>query len=83
MKCGTPVIVGNKTSLPEVVGNAAVMVDPFSIDDIARGIEQVVGDSELRLQLRTKGFEQAKLFDWRETARKTLSVYQAAGNVGS
>jgi len=83
MQCGAPVIVGNKTSLPEVVGNAAVMVDPFSIDDIARGIEQVLGNSELRLQLRTKGFEQAKLFDWRDTAHKTLSVYQQAANVGS
>jgi glycosyltransferase involved in cell wall biosynthesis len=82
MKCGTPVIVGDKTSLPEVVGDAAVMVDPFSIDDIARAIEQVIGDSELRSQLRAKGLEQAKLFDWRETAHKTLAVYKEAGNVG-
>lgn len=83
MKCGTPVIVGDKTSLPEVVGDAAVMVDPFSVDEIARAIEKVIGDSELRSQLRAKGLERAKLFDWRETAHKTLAVYMQAGNVGS
>jgi glycosyltransferase involved in cell wall biosynthesis len=83
MKCGTPVIVGNKTSLPEVVGEAAVMVDPFNVEDIARALEQVMGDSELRAELRVKGLERAKLFDWRITAHKTLAVYEGAGNVGS
>jgi glycosyltransferase involved in cell wall biosynthesis len=82
MKCGTPVIVGDKTSLPEVVGDAAVMVDPFSIDDIARAIERVIGDAELRSQLRAKGLERSKLFDWRQTAYKTLAVYMHSGNSG-
>ncbi len=83
MKCGTPVIVGDKTSLPEVVGEAALMVDPFSVSAIAHAIEKVIGDSELRAQLRAKGLERAKLFDWRETAHKTLAVYVEAGDVGS
>jgi glycosyltransferase involved in cell wall biosynthesis len=78
MKCGVPVIVGDKTSLPEVVGDAGVLVDPFDIDDIAAAIEKVIADSELRMQLRLKGLERAKLFDWQETARQTLAVYKRA-----
>ncbi|MEK6279705.1 MAG: glycosyltransferase family 1 protein [Acidobacteriota bacterium] len=78
MKCGAPVIVGNQTSLPEVVGNAAVLVDPFDIGDIAAGLTKVISDSNLRRSLRTRGLERAKLFDWRETARKTLAVYEKA-----
>jgi glycosyltransferase involved in cell wall biosynthesis len=78
MKCGVPVIVGDKTSLPEVVGDAGILVNPFDIDDIAAGIEKVITDSELRMQLRVKGLERAKLFDWQETARQTLAVYKRA-----
>jgi glycosyltransferase involved in cell wall biosynthesis len=78
MKCGVPVIVGDKTSLPEVVGDAGVLVNPFDIDDIAAGIEKVITDSELRMQLRVKGLERAKLFNWQETARQTLAVYKRA-----
>jgi glycosyltransferase involved in cell wall biosynthesis len=83
MKCGSAVIVGNRTSLPEVVGDAAVLVDPFDVEEIASAMEKVIGDSGLRSQLRAKGLEQAKLFDWRETARKTLAVYQQAAALGS
>jgi len=78
MKCGVPVIVGDNTSLPEVVGDAGVLVNPFDIDDMAAGIERVITDSELRMQLRVKGLERAKLFDWQETARQTLAVYKRA-----
>lgn len=76
MKCGAAVIVANKTSLPEVVGDAAVMVDPFNVEAIGAAIERVITDSPLRTSLQAKGLERAKLFDWRETARKTLSVYE-------
>jgi glycosyltransferase involved in cell wall biosynthesis len=78
MKCGAPVIVGNKTSLPEVVGDAGVQVDPFDVDEMASAIQRVITDSSLRAQLRVKGLERAKLFDWQETARQTLSVYKKA-----
>lgn len=81
MKCGAAVIVGNRTSLPEVVGDAGLMVDPFDVDDIAMAIEKVISDSNLRSQLRVKGLERAQLFDWRETARQTLAVYEKAANV--
>ena len=63
MKCGAAVIVGNKTSLPEVVGNAAMLVDPFNVNEIASAMEKVMLDSALRSQLQAKGLEQAKHFD--------------------
>ena len=83
MQCGTAVIVGDKTSLPEVVGDAGVLVDPFDVDDIAAAIEKVISDSNLREQLRVKGLERAKLFNWRKTARQTLAVYQKAAGINS
>jgi len=78
MKCGAPVIVGNKTSLPEVVGDAALMIDPFDVNAIAAAIKRVTTDSDLRAELRVKGLERAKHFDWKETARQTLEVYERA-----
>ena len=76
MKCGAAVIVGNRTSLPEVVGDAALTVDPFDVDAIAGAIRKLVDDSALRGELSVKGQERANEFNWRETARKTLAVYK-------
>ena len=76
MKCGTPVIVGNATSLPEVVGEAGLKVDPFDVSAIAWAMDQLIKDAELRQELREKGLARAKLFDWKETARRTLAVYE-------
>ncbi|PWT95434.1 MAG: glycosyltransferase family 1 protein [Blastocatellia bacterium] len=76
MKCGAPVIVGNMTSLPEVVGDAALQVDPFDEKEIASAVEQIVNDQGLRDKLRVKGWARAEMFDWRETARRTLQVYE-------
>ena len=78
MKCGAPVITGNRTSLPEVVGDAGLLVDPFDVDALGAAINRLISNSELRAELTTKGLERAKLFDWRETARQTLAVYQEA-----
>ena len=75
MKCGAPVIVGNRTSLPEVVGEAALMVDPFDVEAIGAAIKRLIKDSELRTELSIKGQERASAFNWRETARRTLAVY--------
>lgn len=84
MKCGTPVITGDRTSLPEVVGDAGVLVNPFDIDSIASAIATIVDDSSLRASLRSKSLNRARIFDWRETAKRTLEVYkQAADNVHS
>ena len=78
MKCGTAVIVGNQTSMPEVVGDAAQLVDPFDVDDIAAGIRKVITDDAWRSALEVRGVERAKRFDWHVTARKTLEVYKKA-----
>lgn len=76
MKCGTPVLVGNTTSLPEVVGDAGIQIDPFDVDAICQQLACLIEDSNLREQLRLKGLAQAERFDWRETARRTLAVYE-------
>lgn len=80
MKCGAPVIVGNQTSLPEVVGDAALMVDPFDEAEIASALARLIDNPDLRDQLRVKGLKRAAQFSWHDTARRTLEVYeQVAG----
>ena len=81
MQCGVAVIVGDRTSLPEVVGDAGVLVDPFDVNALAAAIEKVISDSNLRAKLSVQGLARAKLFAWRETARQTLAVYQKAAGI--
>lgn len=76
MKCGAPVIVGNATSLPEVVGDAALTVDPFDVDAIAAAMDQLIKNSALREELSVKGQARAKMFDWKDTAQRTLAIYE-------
>ena len=76
MKCGTPVVVGNQTSLPEVVGDAGLQVDPFDVSAIAGAIGELINNPELRRELSAKGLKRAELFDWRNTAQQTLKVYE-------
>ena len=75
MACGCPVITSNISSLPEVGGQAAIYVDPFSVDDIREKINYVLKAN--REKLAKKGFEQVKKFSWEKTARETLKVYQS------
>ncbi len=80
MKCGAPVIAGDRTSLPEVVGEAGLLVDPFDIQAITKAIIRVIDDKDLRSKLIVDGLAHAQKFGWRETAQRTLEVYkQAAG----
>jgi glycosyltransferase involved in cell wall biosynthesis len=79
MKCGAPVIVGNQTSLPEVVGDAGLTVDPFDVRSIAEAIEKLINHSVLREELSVKGRRRAETFDWRKTAQQTLEIYQQVG----
>lgn len=76
MQCGTPVISGNRTSLPEVVGDAGILVDPFDVGAIADAIERLLSDEKLRADLSKKGLERAKEFSWISTARQTLRVFE-------
>jgi glycosyltransferase involved in cell wall biosynthesis len=76
MACGAPVVASNVSSLPEVVGEAAVQVNPENVFDIARGIREVLLDEELRARLIRRGREQAAKFSWNFTARQVLEIYK-------
>ena len=76
MACGCPVVTSNTSSLPEVVGDAGVMVDPYDTAALARAIKQVLTDSELRNNLVAKGRERARRFSWQKTAQLTGRVYE-------
>jgi glycosyltransferase involved in cell wall biosynthesis len=78
MQCGVPVIAGNRTSLPEVIGEAGLLFDPFDTQALVNALAQVIDDSECRAVLRSKGLERAKSFNWKTTARLTLGVYERA-----
>jgi glycosyltransferase involved in cell wall biosynthesis len=77
MASGAAVIAGNRSSLPEVVGDAGLLVDPFDVEAIAEGISRLVRDSVLRGELRRRGLLRAKQFSWDETARRTWDVIQS------
>jgi glycosyltransferase involved in cell wall biosynthesis len=78
MQCGAPVLGGNRTSIPEVVGNAGLLFDPFNTNSLVQALTRVLDDPEYRTALRTQGLERAKEFDWKQTARMTLQAYQKA-----
>jgi glycosyltransferase involved in cell wall biosynthesis len=78
MACGTPVVTSNVSSLPEVVGDSAVQVNPENVFEIARGIKEVLVDEELRATLIRCGREQARRFSWERTAREILEIYREA-----
>jgi glycosyltransferase involved in cell wall biosynthesis len=75
MACGTPVLTANTSSIPEVAGDAAVMVDPRDTDKMAEAMKEILEDACLRERLRKAGPLQAAKFSWRKTARETLEVY--------
>jgi len=75
MACGTPVVCSNVTSLPEVVGDAALIVNPENVFEIARGMKEVLLDEELRTKLIARGLEQARKFNWERTAAQVLKTY--------
>lgn len=76
MACGAPVICSNTSSLPEVVGDAAVMVDPSSTEQLAAALIRVLEDPELSARLRERGHERARLFTWERAAAETVGVYE-------
>ena len=78
MACGAPVITSAISSLPEVVGDAALLIDPFEIDSIQEALQRLLGDEQLRRSLRQQGFERAQQFSWERTARETVAVYREA-----
>lgn len=79
MACGTPVMASMAASLPEVVGEAGLLVDPQEPEQMSAALELLVLDNRLRADLRRKGLQRAATFTWRAAAKKLLSVYQRAG----
>jgi glycosyltransferase involved in cell wall biosynthesis len=82
MACGVPVITSNRSSLPEVVGDAAILVDPLDVDALAQQIERVIKDRDLQKYLAVKGIERAKLFTWERTAKLTEDILVDAMQIG-
>jgi glycosyltransferase involved in cell wall biosynthesis len=79
MACGVPVITSNRSSLPEVAGDAALLVDPSQPEALAAAMASMMNDGELRQALRSKGLIRAGEFTWDAAAQKTLAVYHTVG----
>jgi len=76
MACGTPVITANVSSLPEVAGDSAIMVNPYDVDEIENAIIRVLTESDLRQSMITSGFTQAQKFTWQQSALALSQVYE-------
>ena len=77
MACGTPVLTSDVSSLPEVAGDAALLVPPTDVEAIADGLRRLLEDAALRADLAERGRRQAASFSWERCARETLSVYNS------
>jgi glycosyltransferase involved in cell wall biosynthesis len=76
MACGTPVVTSNRSALPEVVGDAGVLVDPYDTDAIAQALAEVLENTGLREELSRRGLERARRFTWPQVAEQTVRVYK-------
>ena len=76
MANGTPVLTSNVSSLPEVLGDAALLVNPENVFDISRGLRQLLFDSSLRRDLREKGFRQVKKYSWKKSTEMAWKTYE-------
>jgi Glycosyltransferase len=76
MACGTPVITSNTSSLPEIVDEAGIMVNPYDVENLAEAMFMVITNEKLRKDMTSKGLQRAKLFTWKKCAEDTLEVYK-------
>ena len=81
MACGTPVITSNRSSLPEVAGDAGILVDPQDAYAIGEAMKKLITDEGLRNELQAKGLARARTFTWQRTAQKTLEIMNRAGGL--
>ncbi len=78
MACGCPVVTSQVSSLPEVAGDAAILIDPYSVGDLTAALRRVLSDPELTEQLRTRGRARAATFSWSRCAQETVAAYHRA-----
>ena len=78
MACGVPVLCSNTSSLPEVAGEAALLVNPLQVDDIVRGLREITSNEDLRRTLIERGYQQAQKFTWSACADVVLNVFEEA-----
>lgn len=79
MACGTPVVTSDASSLPEVVGDAAVLVNPENLFEIGRGVKDILLQPQYRIDLVQRGFEHVRSFSWDRTAAEVLALYREVG----
>jgi glycosyltransferase involved in cell wall biosynthesis len=78
MACGVPVVTSNRSSMVEVAGEAALLVDPEEVGEIAAALARALADRDLREDLRSRGIARAAEFTWQRTALETVAVYERA-----
>ncbi len=78
MACSVPVVTSNISSMPEIVGDAGILVDPRRMDELADAVHRILNDRDLHDELARKGAERSKIFTWERTAQETLAVYRRA-----
>ncbi len=78
MACGTPVLAGNRTALPEIIAQAGLLVDPENVEALSDGIRRIVDDNELRDRLKSLGPKTAARFNWEETSKRVQRILDAA-----
>jgi len=76
MQCGAPVVASNRSSIPEVAGDAAILIDPQRTDGFADALLAIANQPALRQTLIERGYERARLFSWDETTKQTLNIYR-------
>jgi len=77
MSCGVPVVTSNTSSMPEVAGDAALLIDPQQEDQIAKAILKILNNADLAASLSDKALRRAQFFSWQKTAQETVDIYQA------
>lgn len=82
MCCGTPTITSNVSSIPEVAGDGAMLINPFDTEELSSAMANVLENNNVKADLISRGFERAELFDWKKTAYETLKVYENACKIG-
>jgi glycosyltransferase involved in cell wall biosynthesis len=80
MACGTPVITSNVSSLPEVVGDAAMLIEPHDVCNLAQAMHRILTDNQLRQTMKSRGLDRASKFSWAQSARQILRTYQRVVN---